>query len=68
MSKKTPCIELMKFKVGDRVKKVGGDYKLKGVVVAAFRKKSGAIRYVVEADKPKGLLHIYSGKNLEYNE
>jgi len=50
------------FNVYDRVEKVGGDYTFKGVVVAAFPKLSGAIRYVVEDDR--GILHIYSEKNL----
>ena len=36
------------FKIGDKVSKVGGDYKFDGVVVAAFEKLSGVVRYVVE--------------------
>lgn len=55
----------MKFKTGDRVIKFGGDYSLTGVIVAAFEKTSGAERYVLEADVPKGLLHIYSENNLQ---
>jgi len=35
---------MMKFKVGDRVEKVGGDYSFVGIVVAAFEKLSGADR------------------------
>jgi len=54
-----------KYIIGDRVKKVGGDYTFVGIVVAAFCKQSGAIRYVVEDDR--GVLHIYSDKNLEYD-
>jgi hypothetical protein len=50
------------FGVGNLVEKVGGDYTLSGVVVAAFMKRSGARRYVVEDDR--GILMIYSGKNL----
>ena len=54
----------MKFKVGDRVWKVGGDYEFEGEVVAAFRKRNGmAVRYVVEEDR--GILFIFSDKNLE---
>ena len=53
------------FRVDDEVEKVGGDYELRGVVVAAFFKASGEVRYVVEADEPRGLLHIYSDKNLK---
>lgn len=55
----------MKFQVGQRVYKVGGDYTLTGTVMAAFLKKSGHERYVVEADLPSGLLHIYGPSNLE---
>jgi hypothetical protein len=50
------------FAVGDRVEKVGGDYRFAGAVVAAFGKLSGVRRYVVEDDR--GVLHIYSDKNL----
>lgn len=51
-----------KFKVGDLVSKTGGDYRFDGVVRAVFEKGSGAIRLVVEDDR--GILHIYSEKNL----
>jgi hypothetical protein len=54
---------LSELKVGDRVKKVSGDYTFEGVVVAAFAKKSGAVRYVVEDDR--GLLFIFNGGQLE---
>lgn len=50
------------FRVAQSVEKVGGDYKFSGKVVAAFRKNSGAMRYVVEDDR--GVLHVYSGPNL----
>lgn len=56
----------LKYKVGDRVVKIGGDYSITGTIVAAFTKTSGAERYVLEADNPKGLLHIYSESNLTY--
>jgi hypothetical protein len=52
-----------KFKVGDKVAKVGGDYKFDGVIVAVFTKLSGAIRVVAEDDR--GVLHVFSEKNLE---
>lgn len=51
------------MEVGDKVEKVGGDYKFVGVIVAKFPKLSGAIRFVVEDDR--GVLHIYSEKNLK---
>lgn len=50
------------FLVGDMVRKVGGDYRFDGVVVAAFDKTTGARRYVVEDDR--GVLHIFSAKQL----
>lgn len=50
------------FKVGQSVSKKGGDYRFDGFVVAAFNKISGEVRYVVEDDR--GILHIYSDKNL----
>lgn len=53
----------MKFSIGDRVEKTGGDYYFEGKVVAAFQKLSGAERYVVE--NPAGILHVYSEKNLK---
>jgi hypothetical protein len=53
-----------RFAVGRRVRKHSGDYQLEGVVVAAFRKRSGAVRYVVEADNPEGLLMIYNEAQL----
>lgn len=51
--------------VGDKVSKTGGDYHFDGTIVSEFRKISGLIRYVVEDDR--GVLHIYSAKNLTRN-
>lgn len=56
----------MKFSVGDKVEKVGGDYTFVGVVVSAFKKLSGVDRYVVEDDR--GILHVYSEKNLRFQD
>ena len=50
------------FLVGDHVIKPTGDYTFEGVVLAAFQKKSGVWRYVVE--NPEGILHIFSGTQL----
>ncbi len=58
-------IKKIEYSVGQRVQKIGGEYALTGTVVAAFAKLSGTIRYVVEADYPKGLLHIYGPSNLQ---
>ena len=54
------------FQVGNLVEKVGGDYTFEGIVVAVFTKLSGAIRLVVEDDR--GVLHVYSEKNLKLSE
>jgi len=51
-----------RFKRGDPVQKVGGDYTFEGIVVSVFPKLSGQERYVVEDDR--GVLHVYSEKNL----
>ena len=54
------------FKVNDKVSKVGGDYTFDGTVVSIFPKLSGAIRVVVEDDR--GVLHVYSEKNLKIRD
>jgi len=51
------------FFIGDHVRKIGGDYTFAGIIVASFRKLSGALRFVVEDDR--GILHIFSAHNLE---
>lgn len=51
------------FHRGQQVAKLRGDYMFQGEVVAAFQKRSGLWRYVVEDDR--GLLFIFSGKHLE---
>ena len=58
-----PPKENATFQVGDYVTKVVGDYYFQGFVVAAFMKRSGKLRYVVENDDC--ILHIFSGKQLE---
>ena len=51
------------FKVGDLVRKTGGDYSFLGVVVAIFAKRNGtAVRVVVE--NGAGILHIFNPKQL----
>lgn len=54
---------LSTLRIGQPVRKVGGDYKFDGVVVSVFWKLGGAVRFVVEDDR--GILHIFSEKNLE---
>ena len=51
------------IKVGDRVRKVTGDYRLNGTVVSVFQTLKGATRYVVE--HTPGFLHIYGPQNLK---
>lgn len=51
------------MKIGDKVKKVTGDYSFEGAVVSVFEKLSGKVRVVVEDDR--GILHIFSENNLE---
>ncbi len=50
------------MEVGDKVSKQGGDYRFDGVIVSKFKKLAGQERFVVEDDR--GILHIYSAKNL----
>lgn len=57
---------IAQFKTGDLVSKVGGDYTFDGTVVAVFTKLSGSIRLVVEDDR--GVLHVYSEKNLKLRD
>jgi hypothetical protein len=54
-----------RFYVGDRVRKVGGSYEATGTIQAVFATRAGLIRYVFEFDSPPGLLHIFSGIQLE---
>ena len=53
----------MKFKLGEKVQKVGGDYIYEGVVAGIVYKTSGQIRYVIEDDR--GMLFIFNEKNLQ---
>jgi hypothetical protein len=54
-----------KFKLGDRVRKRGGD-EYPGFIVSVFTNRAGAICYVVEVDPPfSGALHIFEEEELE---
>lgn len=53
---------MTKLSIGDKVQKVGGDYRFEGTVVSIFNKKSGVIRLVVEDER--GLLFIFNENNL----
>lgn len=51
------------FNIGERVRKDSGDYTFEGNVVSVFRKRSQAVRYVVEDDR--GLLFIFNEASLK---
>jgi hypothetical protein len=53
------------IKVGDKVRKAGGSYQATGTIKAVFQADDGSPRYVFRFDNPPGLLHIFSGNNLE---
>lgn len=57
----------MSFKIGDKVIKVTGDYRIGGEVRSVFTMANGAVRYVVEhkAEGGGSFLHIYAAHNLE---
>lgn len=59
---------MSKFKVGDYVKKITGEYQIYGTVVSVFNKLDGATRLVVEhkAEGGGSFLHIYGENNLEH--
>jgi len=59
-------IEAPLFTFGDRVSKVGGDYRFDGEIRGVVTKLSGALRYVVEDDR--GVLHVFSAKQLTRRE
>jgi len=56
-------ISPFKYDIGQRFRKTGGDYSFEGVIVAAFKKKTGLIRYVGENED--GLLFIFNEKSIE---
>lgn len=56
----------MASKIGRRVVKTAGDYRFEGEIVAAFTKRSGIVRYVVEDDR--GLLLIMSPAQIQARE
>jgi hypothetical protein len=54
-----------KFKLGDRVRKRGGD-EYPGIVVSVFTSSAGAVCYVVEVDPPfSGSFQIFVEDALE---
>ena len=55
----------MKFRIGDEVRKIGGNYQASGWIVAAFTTRAGLDRYVFEFESMPGMLHIFNGSQLE---
>jgi len=54
-----------KFKIGDKVDKVGGDYEVPGEVRAIYTTCACKLRYVVEI-APFGYQHIYKESQLRH--
>ena len=54
--------EEMSYSIGEKVRKVTGDYQLDGEVRAVFTTIAGKVRVVVEHEP--GFLHIYSEANI----
>ena len=57
-----------KFKVGDKVRKVGGTYQAEGIIVGIAVTTSGDVRYVFEFEQYPGMLHIFNEGQLAYVE
>ena len=55
----------MKFKTGDKVRKIGGNYQAPGVILSGFHTTQGAERYVSEFESLTGMLHIFAPDQLE---
>ena len=57
--------EQTRFVVGEHVRTRGVVSRFAGEVVAVFRKRSGAVRYIVEDER--GVLLMFSALHLEPN-
>ena len=56
----------MKFKTGDKVRKIGGSYQADGRIVAAWiSEDDNSPRYVFRFNLPNGMLHIFNETQLE---
>lgn len=53
----------MKFKIGDKVRKIKG-YAFDGVIVSVFQNTKGETRLVAEMEN-NGMLHIFNEDQLE---
>lgn len=54
-----------KFKVGDRVRKIGGTYQAEGIIVGVAVTTRNDVRYVFEFEQFPGMLHIFNESQLE---
>lgn len=55
----------MKYVVGDKVMKTGGNYQASGKIVAAWISEDDhQPRYVFRFDTPSGMLHIFNETQL----
>lgn len=53
----------MKFKIGDKVRKIKG-YAFDGIIVSVFNNTKGETRLVAELEN-NGMLHIFNEDQLE---
>jgi hypothetical protein len=53
----------VKFLIGQKVEKIGGDYQFDGEIVAVFTKRDKTIRIVVEDDR--GVLLVFNPRNIQ---
>lgn len=53
----------MKFKIGDKVRKIKG-YAFDGIIVSVFQNTKGEVRLVAELEN-NGMLHIFNEDQLE---
>ena len=55
--------KVLKFKLGEKVRKTSVGYQFSGVVTGIFEKLTGVVRYAVE--NQDGITHIFNEKSLE---
>lgn len=65
MSEDVTPYNVMKFEVGDTVRKVGGTYQADGIIVGIAVTTMGQVRYVFEFETYPGMLHIFNESQLE---
>jgi len=64
----TKAIDRLKAFNPKRARKVGGSYQASGTVVSTFQTLAGETRHVFEFDEPKGMLHIFSPAQIEFDK